>query len=838
MSRQRKAIQGVNLLASVAFAAAVVYVSANGIGPLPPLGPAFNPGTGVWQTGADAQLPTSQALSIAGLDQPAKIVFDANGVAYIDAKSDHDLFLCQGYLHARFRLTQMDLMRRQGEGLLSEIVGEKALSSDKFELQLGLQRTAEAEWTAMAPGDPGRTALTAYTQGVNDVIREDERTGKWPVMCKLLGYQPKLWTPQDSLVIQGIMTQTLDFTDAPLDYALLSKSLGYDRTMSWFPILPTDEQHPYDPGPYQKDAPAPVLPSTEVSNAQWSAVLDIKQQLRALPDMAVHHGSNSNNWAVDGSKTASGKPLMAGDPHLSQTLPAIWYQVTANSPNLHFSGVSIPGLPLILIGHNNHISWSLTNVQNQATLFYAEKTDSEHPNQYYWNGAWHLMKQVTYNIPVKGKATVPLRVDMTVHGPIMTEKGQTMSVDWMGSIPTPGIDVLLQFAQASNYTDFRNSLKDWHAPAQNFVYADENGNIGLISAGYYPIVKSGNPWMPLSGTGESDVVGTIPFDDIPQVYDPPSHIVFTANQRVVGNDYPYYIGTTYDFFDNGYRADEIYQTLSKGQKLTTRDMELLQNDLRDHLATLIVPQLLAQLKDADLPSEEAQARTLLQSWNHQMDADSAAATIWWTFWNKYLSDTFNPWWQHFKVPTTLDTDLKLGPSQVSLNEDLEAWTLHDKTNAAFSLPDGTKRSASDVMLQAFHETVAQLSTQLDTQPNDWAWGRLHTREFTSLVQIPALGYGPLPSGGDNWTVDAADSSDGYLSTAGPSWRFIMDWGSHQGEGVYPGGQSENPLSSWYENLIPAWWNGSYYPMYTDSSKLPPSKQGEVWTVTSDGGQKG
>ncbi|MHB1630237.1 MAG: penicillin acylase family protein [Bacilli bacterium] len=815
-----------NFAAALLAGVGLTYLGANGAGPLPALGPTFNPGTGVWTVAAGAHLPTSETLQASSLNDPVQIMFDKNGTAYIHAKTNHDLFFAIGYLHAKFRLFQMDLMRRQGEGLLSQVVGPAALPSDKFEDQLGILRTAQQEWRQMSINSPARQALLAYSQGVNDVIAKDAATGRLPVLFKLLGYQPKLWTPVDSLVVQGIMTQTLDFSTGPLDYALMVKSLGYRRTMSWFPILPPDRQHPYDPGPYKYGGVAPIEGPEGVSVREAKAVATVIKHFRSLPKTALHHGSNSNNWAVNGPKSATGQAMMAGDPHLNQTLPSIWYQVSASAPGYHFSGVSIPGLPMILIGHNRHIAWSLTNVQNQATLFYAEKTSPKHPGAYFWNGAWRPMKVIHDVIPVKNAPSVRLNVDLTVQGPIMTQNGQTLAVDWMGALPSPDLASLLGIVKSHNFTQFRNALRNWHAPSQNFVYADNRGNIGLISAGYYPIVKHGDPWLPLSGTGRDDVIGTIPYRNVPQVYDPPSHMVFSANQREVGNQYPYYIGTTWNFFTNGYRADEIYQYLSTHNHMTMNNFAALQNSTRDYLAGLIVPKLLAALRGQPLTARQRRAQTLLVHWNGDMNANSAAASIWWTFWTTYLRDTFGPWWQAGHVPTALDSDLAIGPGQAPFDEDLEAWTLHDPTNPAFNLPSGAKRPAAEVMRGAFAQTVRSLSAKLGADPNQWLWGRVHFRAFPSLAQISSLGYPKHGAGGDQWTVDAADG--GMVSTAGPSWRMIVDWGTGA-EGVYPGGQSENPLSPWYKNQIPAWWNGKYYPLLT-AAQVRQAPYHPTWTL--------
>lgn len=830
MSRRQIVLRALNAVVTLFVAGVVFYVAGYGAGPLPALGPVLNPGTGIWTAARDAQLPHTQTLHLDGLHAAVTVILEQNGTAHISATDDADLFWTIGYLHARFRLLQMDLLRRQGEGLLSEILGPTALDSDRFEDELGLTRTALAAWNALAPYSQVRQGLISYTQGVNARISQDEAKHDLPMMFKLLGYAPRAWTPLDSLVTQGIMTQTLDFTTTPLDYALLVQSLGYQRTMQWFPILPPDAQQPYDPGPYHGASITPLPSQQTLSASAMQAISMLATQIAALPPTAIHHGGNSNNWAVNGTKTLAGKPLMAGDPHLRLTLPAIWYQLEATSPDLYFNGVTIPGIPLILIGQNRHISWSLTDVQNQATLFYIEQTDNTHPGQYYWRGAWRRMQRVAYDIPVKGSQSVHLNVELTVHGPLMPQKnlpGQTIAVDWMGALPALDAESLMQIIHASNFQQFRDALRLWTAPTQNFVYADDTGNIGMVSPGDYPLVQSGAPWLPLPGTGAADIAGFIPFDNLPQVYNPPDHIVFSANQRPVGDTYPYYIGTTQDFFDNGYRAEQILADLRSSSSLTVQDMKRIQTSSHDYLAGLIVPKLLPVLQQAHLSGQEQTAQALLQAWNGDMDANSAAAAIWWTFWSQYLSDTFQPWWDALHVPARQFDSLAVNADQSPLDEDLEQWTLHDPTNPTFSPPDSAKRTANVVMLKAFKESVSQLGKQLGTNPQQWQWGALHSREITSLIQVDALGYGPRASSGDAWTISAAD---GMVVTDGPSWRFIMDWGSKQGIGIYPGGQDENPLSAWYQNEIASWWNGRYYPML-DSAAARSQAGSVTWVLT-------
>ncbi|MGH7778003.1 MAG: penicillin acylase family protein [Candidatus Dormibacterales bacterium] len=793
---------GLALLAS----ALVLGASFLGAGPLPPLGAAFNPGTGAWTMAADAALPgPREDLRAPGLHHRVEVVFQRDGTAHVVAGDEHDLFLATGYLHARFRLLQMDLLRRQGAGLLAQVVGPAALASDTFELQLGLLRTARLEWSQMSPGEAGHDALTAYAQGVNDRISEDERTGRLPAIFKVLGYRPAPWTPVDSLLVKGDMTQDLDYTTGPLDYALLVKALGKDRAMSWFPVVPPNPQSPYDPGPYAPAAPPdPIAPAggvAEVGPREAAAASALLAATRALPPGLISAGGASNNWVVDASRSVSGGALLANDPHLHLTLPSIWFQLSLDAPGYHAEGVGIPGTPVVLIGRNRSIAWGLTDTQNQATFYYQEKTDRAHPGRYLWDGAWTPFKKVVYEIPVRGGAPRRLTVRLTVHGPVMTQEGQTLAVWWAGNLPSDDLGALIGVAQASDWDQFRAALSAWHAPSQNFAYADVHGNVGMISAGYYPLVAQGEPWLPMAGTGQYDVTGTIPFQAVPQVYDPPGHVLWTANQRPVGPDYPYYIGTTMDF-DPGYRADEIHSLLAGAGPFTPAAMEAIQNDTHDFLAGEIVPRLLGSLQGTQLTLQQQRARSLLAAWNGRMDAGSAGAAIWWTFWNSYLADTFQPWWdaRHVGLDRTAFDGV--------LGMDLEAWTLGDEQNPAFSLPDGAVRQAPDVMVRAFADALDVLTRRLGPDPTKWTWGAIHTRQLQSLIDVPGLSYGPRADRGDRFTPDAAEGSP---STHGPSWRMVVDLGG-AAYGSLPGGQSENPASPWYENRVAEWWAGRYSPI--------------------------
>ncbi|HXP55889.1 MAG TPA: penicillin acylase family protein [Streptosporangiaceae bacterium] len=839
--RRRGPGRAVNVAFALVVSGLLLFVMAAGFGTIPPLGAALDPGRGAWTSASGGQTARAGTLRLAGLQHPVDVTFTAQGVPSIQAATDHDAYLALGYVQARYRLAEMDSERRLGEGRLAQLAGPSELSSDEFELRLGLLRTARREWAATARSSPAGQALLSFSQGVNDDIAQVRTDGDWPAEFSLARVYPTTWTPVDSLVIQGVLTQELDFTTTPLDYALLEKSLGAARTMAWFPVNPANQQSPFDPGPYRNlglTRVAPDLASSvgpvntaaaasssphddfSSSSAVAAAAGNLLAQTSRLPAGLVHREPDSNAWAANGPVVDGHGAMLAGDPHLPQTLPSIWYQAAISAPGLQVSGVTVPGVPGVLIGHNQHIAWSLTDTQNQATLFYAEQTSQSHPDQYYWRGAWHRMSDVRYTIPVRGGSAVSLTVPITVHGPIMTQAGQTMAVDWMGNVPSPDLTALLGIDQASNYTQFKTALASWHAPVQNFVYADDQGHIGEISAGFYPQVAHGDPWLPLSGTGADDIDGVIPYAAEPQVYDPPGHVIATANQRPVGPSYPYYIGTSENFFDNSYRANQIYATLDGRSNLKPAAFGDLQGNVTDNLAQSIVPKLVTALRQSGgLTQREQAALNLLARWDDNMTTGSAAASVWWTFWGDYISAAFQPWWKSAQVPVSKDSaGLALSSWPTSLTEDLDAWTTgtgSPPSPSAFTLPSGSDRPMSQVLRQAFGTAVSHLARQLGGAPSSWTWGRLHTRQFPSLTGASALGYGPRASSGDAWTVDAAEG--GLSSDTGPSWRMVVDFsgggsGPVLAEGIYPGGQSENPTSPWYDDLVDYWWDDRLLPM--------------------------
>ncbi|HXS66368.1 MAG TPA: penicillin acylase family protein [Streptosporangiaceae bacterium] len=861
--------QVANVIAATVAVLVVLVLCAAGFHQLPALGRALDPGHGAWLSAAGGQLPTTQKLTLPGLNRAAAVSFDSHGVASIDAASETDAVLALGYLHASLRLTQMDTERRMAEGALAQLDGPSAVPSDEFELRLGLMRTAEREWAGLPKTGAAAQLLVSYAQGVNDYLAQVRRSGRWPAKYSLAGVYPSDWTPVDSLAIQGALTQELDFTTTPLDNAVLARSLGLGRTAGWFAGAQPSQPAPYDPGPYHlqgivpvgtsmttavpqhkhnkravKKQPhshrvpggpgTPVLPSAAVASAASSVLA----QTSVLPDGQLQRYPGGDAWVANGQKVFGGGAMLAGDPLLARTLPSAWFEVALSAPGYNVSGVGIPGLPGVLIGHNQAIAWSLSGAGSQSALYYAEKTASSRPGEYFWHGRWRTMHRLSYTIAVRGQAPRQLTVEETVHGPVLADTaGQAISVDWMGNVPSPDVTVLQQIGVARNFKQFTAALAGWRAPAGTFAYADRHGNIGAIAAGYYPVIGHGAPWLPLDGTGSDDVAGVIPYRAVPQAYDPRSHLIVAAGQRPVTAAYPYSLRT--GSFDPGYRAGRELAFLTRRSHLKVSDYAALQTSEVDELAEHLVPRVRAMLARAPLTPLQQQAAGLLKGWDYSMDQNSAAAAVWGMLWSDYLTATFAPWWQSAQVPTSLDpAGLAVTPSQLSLDSKLEHWTLADQANPAFSPPGHPAGTAASVLRSAFATAVASLHAKLGGSPASWTWGKLQASKIPALLSATGLGYGPVPSGGDPWTVNTAtaaltrehDSPEPPalpVTTAGPSWRMIVRWSGRPGKrhvvatGIYPGGQAENPASPWYQNLIADWSAGSYL---TLPSAGPPSSQ--------------
>jgi penicillin G amidase len=854
-------------LGALIVAAIALMLSTGGAGAAPALGPALNPGTGVWQLSPDAGTASAATIMLPALDKAGTVSFERDGATHITAGTDPDLFRLIGFVDARYRLTQMDLERRQALGQLSAVLGKSGLNSDKFELDLGLNRAAQRDWDHMAPTDPARVALTSYAQGVNAAIGQLEANHQLPTLFKLLGYAPQRWTPLDSLAIQRLMTQTLSFSEAAVTWSYAGKAIPSTVFNQWFPAVSANPQVPYDPGPYQKAplAPLPVradpasggrgsqapgapsaLPAgqTAVSktapNLGATALGPLEKRLGALPTNAMNHFGNSNAWVISGTRTQSGEPILAGDPHLQLTLPSPWYQMEGSSPGYHFTGVVLPGIPVPLMGKTDNFAWAVTNSQHPVTLFYLTKPDPSRPGQYFWRGAWHRMTAQTYQIKVKGRGTVEHTVRFAAQGPVLSMQGVTSAVWWAGTLPSANLDSALRLLHARSFGQFRDSLRGWVTPSMNFLYAGKNGEIGAITPGAAPQVPGHNIALPLPGDGSADVAGTIPFGALPSAHNPASGYLISANNREVTGAYPYEFSTSFNFADPGYRAQQIAEHLAQPGKQTFAETTRLQTDVNDSLAQDLMPYVLKALAGQRLTGQEARVAQLMRGWDGSIDINSPQATFFQKLNVRLSYLIFDPWWKSYHIPkdplgqVAMEPFSGTFPTQIMYGTAL-SWVQHDPNNPFFSLPDGTKRNATTVLRIAFRDTVNYMIKKYGSDFSKWAYGAHYDRVFPSLLSVKAFDGGPFPAAGDPRTVSSGvpvtstqeatggnalvsssfRTNEAKLSrlTTGASWRFIIDWGTGQVAAVLPGGNSENPISPWYSNGISTWLKGGLLPLH-------------------------
>ena len=775
------------------------------VGPLPSLGSLLDPTTGLWSVAFFQRGLQTQTIRVPGLSAPVTVVRDVMGVPHIYASDFKDAWFALGFVHAQDRLWQMDTQYRAAAGRLSEILGPSMVSTDEFFRTIGLERIAvNAAAARERAGGLDAAVINAYVAGVNAYISSLDPPD-YPIEFKLLGYAPEPWNAtmtltEGALIAWGLMGNFYD-----LEYNLLVEKFGAAEAAQLFPDYPAAAQYPIQP--------AAVTPSG-ASLLSPAAAEDILRKA-ALADPWIPHfeGAGSNNWAVAGNRTATGFPLLDADPHLQFQLPAIWYEAEMHTPPFTFGGVSypgfnlrgatFPGIPAFFFGTNGHIAWGETNTGADVNDFFVEHL-SPNGTEYEYGGQWYPLTVYNEPIRVKGGGVVDFKVNATDHGPILTEDGQTVSMQSTIVYFGQELEAMLGNNLAQNSDQFNASSQHWRVPAQNFIYADDNGphgNIGIRSTGLFPIRANYSGRLPVDGSNASYAwTGFVPFADEPHSWDPPSGYVWSNNQVPYPPGYAY-ASSLGSLFDPGYRARRIHELLAGDSNVTVADMESFQLDILDTAAQSLVPYLLrAVTHPAD--GVESLALALLRPWDDKMYANSSAASIWYFIMQYYHQDTFG------------DEYAAAGASNLTLPQfnTLENLTINDPTSHWFdNVSRGTAgtQNSTVVINQAFHDAVTHLTALLGPIPANWAWGDMHFREFPALGGLSALSRGPYPAGGDEYTLNVAA---GLTAEGGPSWRQIIDLqDTNASLAIYPGGQSGNPLSVHYDDfLVGSYLAGKYY----------------------------
>lgn len=787
----------VKVLISLLVTAGLVYVLNKPWGPAPALGPFLSPFTGLWQNEETTLDPKStQTLELDGLKDAVTIRFDDYGVAHIFAKNDFDLFYAQGYVTAKDRLWQMDLQTRAAAGRLSEILGPATLAMDQQSRRLGMGYGAEAN-LKMAMTDPrSREALLGYTAGVNAYIRQLPPK-HYPIEFKLLGYKPEPWKPINTMYMLEQMTLTLAGRSNEIAMTNALKKYGAETVAKLFPDYPKLQESPVIPSGTSWDFPRlpvprhipPLLPGDSISFS--------KKPVGSLPDrLPKEEGIGSNNWAVGAEKSITGYPILANDPHLELSLPSIWYQVQLHSPDMNVYGVSLPGIPSVIIGFNQSVAWGVTNVDADVFDLYKIKFKNEYRNFYWHDNQWKPTRKREEVIYVKGQKPYREQVFYTHHGPVTDSDGTSgdvpnLAIKWIGHEPGNSFITFYELNKARNYDDYRKALSHYVGPAQNFIFADNGKNIAITVNGKLPLKYKEQGKFLLDGTSPSDDWnGWIPAEQNPFVKNPPRGFVSSANQSSADTTYPYYINWSFAPSERGIRINERLQAMTNANADSLR---MLQNDNFSVLARTLLPKLLGILETTALSPKEKAARIMLSNWNYENSPKSIAASIFET-WFPLLGQAI--WNDDFSIPET--------PMEYP-SRDRTLYMILKEPNAPWFDNVGTpnKETLPDLVYQSFKASLDTLTAHKGPMSPEWEWSKVKAAEIRHLSRsIKPFNAPPLTTGGGSSIVNA------ITKRKGPSWRMVVELGpTPRAYGIYPGGQSGNPGSPYYLNLLNKWEKG-------------------------------
>lgn len=751
----------------------------------------------------------SGEIAVVGAWQPIEIFRDRHAIPHIYARSREDAYFGLGYVHAQDRLWQMEVNRRLGSGTLSEIFGEDALPQDRLFRTVGLRRVAEENVNHLSP-EP-RAVLEAYVRGINAFLSEDPPL---PPEFMLFGVEPRPWTPVDSLVWLKVMAWNLSGNwERELFRVRLRGRLSPRQAAEFLAPYPGDEP---------LVAPAPP--------EQHGALEGPAKALRAAMSAPLDRAIGSNNWAVDGARTESGKPLLANDPHLELYAPSLWYFAHLSAPGLDVIGATLPSLPAVLLGRNADVAWAFTNTRSDTEDLFIEQLLPSDPSRYMAPDGPRPFTIVREAIKVKARSDEVIEVRIGRHGPVISDvseaarrsmpDGQVLSLSWTSlRADDRTLEFPVRAAEARSADDLLAATRNFHSPQQNIVYADASGAIGFIAAGRVPMRRAENEvkgLLPVPGWLEKyDWIGFVPWEELPQSRAPGSGRIVTANQRITPSEYPHWISSDWD---HPSRAERIEALLDASAAHSVRRFAEIQMDVRSGAAALLLPALLRAATTSD---EERRAVERLRAWDLEMRADAAEPLIFAT-WVRELSRQI--------YEDELGDLFREGFSErlgflrnVLSDEDGEGRWCDDLRTA-----DSESCEAASGL--ALRRALAYLKATYGDDPARWSWGEAHP----AVSQHAVLGGVPLlsrwfdvtvQSSGDNHTVNLGgywinQDADPFVSRDGPGFRAIYDLGDpERSVFVLSTGQSGHPLSPHYRDQSELWAAGGYAPMTTQRSAV-------------------
>lgn len=773
--------------------ALVVCLGSSILLPLP-LGSFLSPQHGIWQNAEPVKQSFDTRLNFPGLKSKSTVYLDDRLVPHIVADHDEDAYFLQGYLHARFRLWQMEFQTYAAAGRVSEIVGEKAVNYDRGKRRLGMVYAAENMLKEMEADPISKVQIDNYTAGVNAYITSLPES-RLPVEYKLLGYRPEKWNNLKTALFVKQMAQTLSGFSDDLPLTKLRSFFDDAALRVLFPQV-ADSLDPVIP-PGTVFAPPSVTPVAP-PHADSVYINDLPGTLQEAekPDPA----NGSNNWAVSGSRTRSGAPILCNDPHLELSFPSIWYEMQMTTPTMNAYGVSFPGAPGVIIGFNDSIAFGFTNSGRDVMDYYRIQFKDKTKTQYWFDSAWKKSELRIEAIKVKDKPVVYDTVAYTVFGPVMydesfpssAEPGAALALRWKAHDPSNELLLWYHLDRADNYEDYIYALQYFSSPAQNIVFASKSGDIAIWQQGIFPALWNRQGVYIMPGEDSSYMwQGFIPADENPHTLNPERGFVSSANQRPADSSYPYFIPGYYDL----YRGIAINRRLKEMYDVTPDDMMKLQNDNYNVFAETVIPMLLRNINESALQENEKKYLDLVKGWSFYNNIDQRGATI------------FSIWYENLKKQVWDDEFEKAGvpglrPSDQTLAEALlrdTAFTYIDNINTP------GHETISDVITEAYKQTVAVADSL--SAINKLTWGGYKNTSVYHLLGNTVMPFARtgLPVGGGAHIINAMKHSHG------PSWRMVIELTQETNAYViYPGGQSGNPGSPYYDSYIDKWAAGEYY----------------------------
>ncbi len=775
----------------------LIFVLNRKWGTVPPLGKFLSPQFGIWQNAE----PVNEDFNadIAGLDvrEPVTVYFDERLVPHLFAENDADACYVQGYLHARFRLWQMEFQTHAAAGRISEIIGEKALDYDRTKRRVGMIFAAERLLHEIESNPFTKEAVDRYTAGVNAWISSLTESSL-PLEYKLLDYKPEKWTNLKTALFIKQMTETLSGHTDDLPMTSAKGFFTDEQLQVLFPQVP-DSLSPIVPKGTVFPPPSVVPQKPATADSVYlgkQSGTELAERYSPDPD------NGSNNWAVSGRRTSSGAPILCNDPHLELTLPSIWYEMQVSIPGMNVYGVSFPGIPYIVIGFNDNIAFGFTNSQRDIKDYYEVEFRDESRSEYLFNGEWVPVEKRPETILVKGSAPFYDTVAYTVFGPVLYDNSfpasnnhGNLAVRWSAHDPSNELLMWYYLNRAANYNDYHQAIQYFTCPGQNIVFASKSGDIAIWQQGRFPALWDRQGLYVMPGIDSSYMwQGYIPSDENPHSINPERGFVSSANQRPADSSYPYFIPGGYDL----YRGYTINKVLAADSLVTPQDMMDLQNNNFNAMASMLRPVLLSYLDQESLNEEETGLLNLFKSWNLRNDYDEVGPVIFASWIDSLQVAVWNDEWERINRSD-------LFPSEKTLAEAL----LRD---SSFQYVDNINTPQTEtwasVINASFRQAAAALAYIKDK--DEFKWGVQKNTTVYHLLRTSVMPFARkgIPVGGGLHIVNAVQHSHG------PSWRMVVQLtGNTEAWGVYPGGQNGNPGSRYYDQFIDDWAAGKYYSLW-------------------------